>query len=433
MSAGYASRLKEYPHKGVCGLPETRETSRSYKAKRRRLLELVQDALAATTPSQDASSSSSSQARQEDRKRSTSFRRRGGIVVLTGAGISTAAGIPDFRGPKGIWTLEQQERKRRQQQAKRKGSFDSKNQDISKINNKRYRKDKMDNSLEPTVVTSSCSSTVDPEIPCTPSSTPDQNDDSVASMDFGQARPTLTHRALYYLTEVLGWVRFCVTQNVDGLHRRSGMRRERLAILHGCVFTEKCQDCCLEHFRETDVGGMSFQPTGRYCNDCNSPLRDTLLDWKDPLPDDDYQRSLEYCKQAALVLCLGTSLRIEPAGSLPTLAEKFVIVNLQATPYDEQAHLIIHSKVDQVLEDLMHDWMQAHHHDGPMNASDSESSRHGKEWNVDIDSDKIQLYWKNPSANLSTDPWWQTHVDADSETDSEERVDTVAHRKRQKN
>jgi len=71
MSAGYASRLSAYPNKGVCGLPEARETSRAYKVKIAALAKLI---------------------RESQR-----------IVVFTGAGISTSAGIPDFRGPKGAF------------------------------------------------------------------------------------------------------------------------------------------------------------------------------------------------------------------------------------------------------------------------------------------------------------------------------------------
>ena len=72
MSAGYASRLSAYPNKGVCGLPEQRETARAYKLKIASLAAAIRTA----------------QPR---------------IVVFTGAGISTSAGIPDFRGPKGAW------------------------------------------------------------------------------------------------------------------------------------------------------------------------------------------------------------------------------------------------------------------------------------------------------------------------------------------
>jgi mono-ADP-ribosyltransferase sirtuin 6 len=96
----------------------------------------------------------------------------------------------------------------------------------------------------------------------------------------------------------------------------------------------------MEYFRDFDVGGMSFQKTGRKCEKCQGDLCDTLLDWEDALPETDFERATEECEKADLALCLGTSLRIEPAGSLPELAKKYVIVNLQETPKDEQAAMV---------------------------------------------------------------------------------------------
>lgn len=188
-------------------------------------------------------------------------------------------------------------------------------------------------------------------------------------MDFTAAQPTLTHRAITKLV-LENIVSFCVTQNVDGLHRRSGLPRSKHAILHGCAFTEKCEDCGTEYFHDFDIGGMSFQTTGRYCTHqrCNGrgELRDTLLDWEDPLPEDDLARAEYHCTKADLVLCLGTSLRIEPAGSLPTLAKRMVIVNLQETPKDAQAHLIIRAKVDDVMQSLMEHLDMKNWDEGPL-------------------------------------------------------------------
>ena len=264
MSAGYAARLKEYPNKGVCGLPEQFDTARQVSLKLDELLQHVQN-------SQH-------------------------IVVLTGAGVSTAAGIPDFRGPKGIWTVEQKE-----------------------LRNKKRKREA-----------------------------------SAATMDFAQAKPTLTHRAISRLVQD-GKVQFCLTQNVDGLHQRSGISRNKLAVLHGCAFTERCENpkCQTETFHDHDVGGMSFQKTGNKCPKCSADMRDTLLDWEDPLPKSDWDRAQDECDAADLVICLGTSLRIEPAASLPTRAKTFVIVNLQVTPYDPEASLIVRAKVDTVMTKLM--------------------------------------------------------------------------------
>lgn len=279
MSEGYASRLSEYPNKGVCGLPETFETKRALAVKLKRLGDMV------------AASKH--------------------FVIMTGAGISTSAGIPDFRGPQGVWTLQKEQTKR-----------PGKKKMVSQSKRKRH----------------------------------DQSSNSAAGtcMDFSKAHPTLTHRTIAKLACV-GTLKFCITQNVDGLHRRSGLSRDHHAALHGCAFTETCATCQTEHFRDQDVGGMSFQPTGRICGleGCQGKLHDTLLDWEDALPVDDFERAEKECDASDLVLCLGTSLRIEPAGSLPTRAKQFVIVNLQITPKDDESALIIRAPVDEVMGYLM--------------------------------------------------------------------------------
>jgi len=100
---------------------------------------------------------------------------------------------------------------------------------------------------------------------------------------------------------------------------------------------------------------MSFAPTGRKCQLCHDGiLRDTLLDWEDGLPEDDFERCHDELERpGTFCLCLGTSLRIIPVGELPLLAAKFAICNLQATPMDDQASLVIRSPVDHVMSELM--------------------------------------------------------------------------------
>lgn len=262
---GYASRLSAYPHKGVTGLPEIEDTPRQFKSKMRRLVEMVKSAKS--------------------------------VVALTGAGISTSAGIPDFRGPRGIWTLEDQ---------------------AKKATKKRRRR----------------------------------NDDEGEGSSFEDAVPTKTHLGLAEL-ERKGKMTLCATQNVDDLHLKSGFPREKLAILHGCVFTERCRRCDKEYVRPVDVGGVSFKPTGRQCDDCGDDLVDTVLDWEDELPDREWDKTQEAFERADLALCLGTSLRITPAADLPLQAKEFVIVNLQETPHDRKARLVIRARVDDVMTNLL--------------------------------------------------------------------------------
>ena len=318
MSEGYASRLKEYPNKGVVGLPELYDTRRSLSAK---LKHLTAEVLASRY-----------------------------IVVLTGAGISTSSGIPDFRGPNGIWTKEEEKKKKQGQKSN-------------------FRKRKRS----------------DPKSDCESLGMKKENSDVDL---FARARPTLTHRAITRLV-LDGKIKYCVTQNVDGLHRRSGLSRDHHSTVHGCVFTEKCASCGCEYFRDDELGGLSFKPTGNRCDECDGKdlLHDILLDWEDPVLD--IERVSAECAKADLVLCLGTSLRIEPVGSLPLSAKKFIIVNLQVTPKDDMASHIIRAKVDEVMESLMlnlgyrNDW------------KDEPSPCIERKWKPDADQNEEWLWLMN--------------------------------------
>ena len=189
-----------------------------------------------------------------------------------------------------------------------------------------------------------------------------------------------------------------VTQNVDGLHRKTNLPRDKMSVLHGCIFTEICDTCNTEHVSKTEIQSIGLKHTGRDCTlggsprgSCPGKLKDTLLDWEDALPDIDWDRAQEECAKADLVLCLGTSLRIEPAASLCTYPSTnydvshddwrgeegskkereggkkkrraspkkketklgYIIVNLQQTPYDDKAILVMRAKVDDVMRGLM--------------------------------------------------------------------------------
>ncbi|XP_019447065.1 PREDICTED: NAD-dependent protein deacetylase SRT1 [Lupinus angustifolius] len=215
------------------------------------------------------------------------------LVVFTGAGISTSCGIPDFRGPKGIWTLQREGKAL-------------------------------------------------PEI----------------SLPFHRAVPSLTHMALVEL-EKAGILKFVISQNVDGLHLRSGIPREKLAELHGNSFMETCLSCGAEYFRDFEVETIGLKETSRRCSDakCGAKLKDTVLDWEDALPSKEMDPAEKHCKQADIVLCLGTSLQITPACNLPLKAlrggGKVVIVNLQKTPKDKKASLVIHGLADKVIAGVM--------------------------------------------------------------------------------
>lgn len=247
-------------------------------------------------------------------------------VVLTGAGISTAANIPDFRSPNGLWTKEKKEKNKQKKEI------------IDKQKWQKYAGVESGSSAD-------SKSSEDNDI---------KNPSLAEDFTFADATPTLTHRSITRLV-MDRKIKYCITQNVDGLHRRSGLSRKYHSTVHGCVFTEKCArlGCGCEYFGDVEQQTLSFKPTGNKCKECQDggDLRDTLLDWEDPVLE--MERVKSECEKAELIICIGTSLRILPIGKLPLLAKRFVVINLQATPIDKKACLIIRAKADDIMSRLM--------------------------------------------------------------------------------
>ncbi|XP_056149503.1 NAD-dependent protein deacylase sirtuin-6-like [Lampris incognitus] len=266
MSVNYASGLSPYADKGVCGLPETFDSPEELKAKVQTLAQLIKESQC--------------------------------LVVHSGAGISTSTGIPDFRGPKGVWTLEE------------------------------------------------------------------KGETPHFDITFEDARPSLTHMALVGLQRA-GYLKYLISQNVDGLHVRSGFPRDLLSELHGNMFVEECEKCGRQYVREKVIGVMGLKPTGRYCEvvrsrglrSCRGKLISTILDWEDALPHRDLTKADDVSRRADLALTLGTSMQIKPSGDLPLLTKrkggKVVIINLQTTKHDKHAYLRIHGYVDEVMRQVM--------------------------------------------------------------------------------
>jgi mono-ADP-ribosyltransferase sirtuin 6 len=222
-------------------------------------------------------------------------------VLFTGAGISTNSGIPDFRGPNGVWTKE-----------------------IRGVSMKDEEKT--------------------PEI-------------------FNRARPSYTHHAIVSLVQ-MGLVHHVISQNVDGLHLRSGLGITQLSELHGNICMEICELCDTQYFREIDIGGMGLNLTGNICTstECNGKLRDFSIDWDTSLPEDIFQHARKMIREADLCICIGTSLRIRPAGQMPARIIEpnkirpykghLSIINLQKTHLDAKCAIRIFHDCDIVFRML---------------------------------------------------------------------------------
>ncbi|KAJ3548924.1 hypothetical protein NM208_g756 [Fusarium decemcellulare] len=219
------------------------------------------------------------------------------FIIFTGAGVSTSAGIPDFRGPEGAWTLRAQGRSR----------------------------------------TTKAVSTL-------------------------QAIPTPSHMALLELQN-RGVLKYLVSQNCDGLHRRSGIRPEMISELHGNSNRECCRDCGKEYIRDfravaTYEKTVRDHRTGRKCTRCGGVLHDSIINFGENLPEEALKLARDHAEEADLCLVLGSSLTVTPANEIPEVcgarrSSKLVICNLQKTPLNSQAHMHVYSEADALMTRVM--------------------------------------------------------------------------------
>jgi NAD-dependent deacetylase len=215
-------------------------------------------------------------------------------VIFTGAGISTGSGIPDFRGPQGVWTRRQPV------------YF----QDF--MTSEAARIEHWDYKLE-------------------------------GREGFLRAQPNAVHQAVVRL-ENAGKVRCVITQNIDGLHSQAGTSPERLVELHGTNALVECQSC---HWR----GGPEphfkyFRETRRppIC-ECGGFLKPATISFGQNLDPREIERASAAIGDADLVVALGSTLSVQPAASFPLFAAQrgvpYIIINRGATDHDREASVTL--------------------------------------------------------------------------------------------
>jgi len=166
---------------------------------------------------------------------------------------------------------------------------------------------------------------------------------------------------------------YVISQNIDGLHRRSGIPASEISELHGNSFKEICWKCNREYLRTFDTaegsGANGFgckECTARvpkFCHctrrkcECGASLKDSIIHFGESLPKEYLKRATEHSQNADLCIVLGSSLTVSPANELPQLTKekggKVCIVNLQTTIYDSTVDLRIFSKTDSLFKILM--------------------------------------------------------------------------------
>ena len=176
-----------------------------------------------------------------------------------------------------------------------------------------------------------------------------------------QALPSPTHMSLVALMEAHK-LKYLISQNVDGLHRKSGIPASKIAELHGNTYLETCKVCRKDYLRDYETrtnADVHRHETGRRCDngDCGGELCDSIINFGENLREEVVRGAFGEAESADLCLVLGSSLRVTPAAHVPRDVKrhggKLVLVNLQRTPYDEAADLVIHSFCDQVILLLM--------------------------------------------------------------------------------
>mmetsp|Transcript_33053 Transcript_33053/g.52945 ORF Transcript_33053/g.52945 Transcript_33053/m.52945 type:complete len:193 (+) Transcript_33053:1266-1844(+) len=166
-----------------------------------------------------------------------------------------------------------------------------------------------------------------------------------------------------------GLLSYVVTTNVDGLHGKSGIPQQKLAELHGNIYMEYCNSCGKYYYRDFNVQELQkniatiashfTRFTGRLCDDdkCKGKLRDSIISFGENLPEVELNKSHQEAAKADLNIVIGSSMRVEPACSLPfsnTNGKRFVcLINLQKTPYDNRCTLRVWAKCDEFFKLVM--------------------------------------------------------------------------------
>ncbi len=234
------------------------------------------------------------------------LRAANGVTVLTGAGVSTDSGIPDFRGPQGVWT--------RDPEAERLSTL-------------------QDYVADPRVRVESWR----------------RRHDHPA----WTARPNAAHEALATL-ERAGIIRALVTQNIDGLHQKAGS--SRVIEIHGTMWWAECLSCGLRTPMADVLERVADGEADPLCLSCAGIQKSATISFGQSLDREVLAAAERAASECELFLAVGTSLQVFPAAGLCDVAlrvgARLVVINAQPTPYDEVAAAVIQAPVGVVLPQL---------------------------------------------------------------------------------
>ncbi|MDP9614327.1 SIR2 family NAD-dependent protein deacylase [Streptomyces demainii] len=231
------------------------------------------------------------------------------VAILSGAGISTDSGIPDYRGPQGLW--------RRDPEAEKLVTYDI------------YM--------------------TDPEIR---RRSWQMRRDSEAL----RARPNGAHEAVARLERSGVPVRV-ITQNVDGLHQIAGMPARKVLELHGTARAVECTHCRARSGMEEALERVAAGEADPACRECGGILKSATVMFGENLDPEVLTEAVAVAQAADIFIAVGTSLQVQPAASLAGMAAehgaRLIIVNAEPTPYDELADEVVREPIGTALPALL--------------------------------------------------------------------------------
>lgn len=168
------------------------------------------------------------------------------------------------------------------------------------------------------------------------------------NMVFKDAKPNVAHRYFAEL-EKQGKLKAVVTQNIDGLHELAGS--QNVFNLHGNIYENYCEDCGKIY----DIDYVLNVKDIPICTECSGMVRPNVVLYEEGLDEGVFSSAIDAISSADTLIVVGTSLVVQPAASLIKRyfsGENLVLINLQETPYDKVANLVINEKVEEVIEKL---------------------------------------------------------------------------------
>jgi NAD-dependent deacetylase len=226
------------------------------------------------------------------------------VVAFTGAGISTECGIPDFRSPGGLWS--------------------------------KYRPIDFETFM----------------------SSPAARREGLSRFlairaEVGEVRPGRGHRAIAALVAA-GKASAVITQNIDNLHQDSGVPADKVIELHGNGTYAHCLSCRTRHSLDWVARELDRHTGAPACTACGGIVKTATISFGQAMPLEAMQQAQAAAQASDLFLAIGSSLQVYPAAGIPLLARqsgaRLVIVNREATGYDDLAELVIHDDIGDTLD-----------------------------------------------------------------------------------